>query len=239
MENKTLYCPYCKGELAITHQERYQDLSEHVSDPNGTPSMKDGYECLNNACIAFETHTWISDGDYFTRRPKDIPYREWEAMRKDIAGSENFHAIGSWNYYYQMGKDAIKKKTLKVNLYFYKFVFMPKEKGWDYPEDQRHMPNMWKWKMEIWKRSSDYGYTNVIPFWRMTTFSLRQFKGTYKAWKENGNKSSLKTAYCITHSLEEYGMSPDKRFYSRLTSWLIQGFYPNRVKEINQAIQKK
>jgi len=234
-----LHCPYCKGELKITHQERYQDLSEHVSDPNGTPSMKDGYVCLNQACIAYETHTWISDGDYFTKRPKDIPYREWEAMRKDIAGTENFHAIGSWNYYYKIGEDAIKAKTFKINLYFYKFVFSPREKGWDYPEDQRHMPNMWKWKVEIWKKSSDYGYTSVIPFWRMTSYQLRVFKRSYKNWKETENKTSLEQAFCASHSLSEFGMVPDKRFYSRLASRIIQIFYPNRVKELNQSIKIK
>jgi hypothetical protein len=27
-------CPCCLKDLSITHQERYQDLSEHVSNPN-------------------------------------------------------------------------------------------------------------------------------------------------------------------------------------------------------------
>jgi uncharacterized protein YbaR (Trm112 family) len=235
MKKEQLFCPYCKGELKVTHQERYQDLPEHVSDPNGTPSLKDGYECLNEDCLAHGTHTWIADGDYYTTRPKDIEFREWENLRKEKAGGNNFHAIGSWNYYYQKGKDAIKAKTFKLDLYFYKFVFSPKEKGWDYPEEIRHMPNMWKWKVEIWKKSSDYGYINVIPFWKMTKFCIRQFNQTYRAWKENGYRQSLVTAYCNAHSLEEWRLSHDNRFHSRLAGLIIRTFYPKRVKQIDQA----
>ena len=106
----------------------------------------------------------------------------------------------------KMGKDVINAKTFKINLYFYKFVFSPREKGWDYPEEVRHMPNMWKWKVEIWKKSSNYGYTNVIPFWRMTRFCIRQFKNAYMNWKETGNTASLQSAFCAAHSLSDFGM---------------------------------
>jgi hypothetical protein len=236
MEKEQLYCPFCKGELKVTHQDHYEDLSEHVSDPNGTPSLKDGYECLNEECIALGTFAWIADGDYYSSRPEGVSYREWASFCELKAGRKTFHAIGSWNYYYQKGLDSIKAKTFKIDLYFYKFVFMPKEKGWDYEIKERHMPNMWKWKVEIWKKSSEYGYyTNVIPFWRMTKFCIRQYKQGYRAWKENGHKQSLLTAYCNAHSLEEWKLNPDKRFYSRLASWIIQTFHPNQVKEINHA----
>ena len=106
---KDLKCPFCKGDLKITHQERYQDLIEHVSQPNAQPSLKDGYECLNVACLAFGTFNWIEDGDYFSTRPEGFTYREWLSLKKAVSGSENYHAIGSWNYYYQMGKDVINK----------------------------------------------------------------------------------------------------------------------------------
>jgi hypothetical protein len=232
-----LKCPFCKSDLEVTHKEHYQDLSEHVSDPNGVPSLKDGYDCLNQECLAFGTFSWIEDGEYYTKKPEGLGYKDWNTIQKIACPSENYHAIGSWNHYYQTGKDAIKAKTFKIDLYYYKFVFSPKEKGWKYPEEFRNMPNMWRWRVEIWRKSSDYGYTNVIPFWRMTAYCLKQFKRDYNNFKENGDTRSLKSAYCTAHSLEEWNVKPDSRFYSKLTSVLIRTFQPIKVKNINKSYE--
>jgi len=236
---KHIKCPCCLNVLEVTHQDRYQDLSEHVSNPNGLPSLKDGYQCPDTECIANKCDVvWIEDGDYFLgKRPDNITRSELiNALEKRYGIAD---AVDSWNFHYNLGKEAIKKKTRKLNLYWYKFVFSPKEKGWNYEVEERHQPNLWKWRVEIWKRTCDYTYTNVIPFWRMTAFCLRQFKNAYQNWKETESKTSLKAAYCTAHSLEEWGMSPDKRFFSRLAGLIIQVFYPNRVKELNSAIKLK
>jgi hypothetical protein len=237
MKKENLYCPFCKGSLMVTHQDRYEDLAEHVCDPNGTPSMKDGYDCLNEECLAYGTHTWVESGEYYMSRPKDIEYQIWEDRRKHYAGGENYFAIGSWQYHYTRGKDAIKAKTKSINLHWYKLNLYPQEKGWNYEIEERHMPHPWKWKLEIWKRASEYGYTHVIPFWRMTAFSIRQFRQSYSTWKETGNARSLKAAYCDAHSLDEWNMKLDPRFYSRLASWIIRLVYLNQVKALNKAMQ--
>ena len=42
----TMFCPYCGSPLIKTgSQKRMETLSEHVSDPNGIPSLKDEYIC--------------------------------------------------------------------------------------------------------------------------------------------------------------------------------------------------
>lgn len=42
----TMFCPYCGSPLVKSgNQKRMETLSEHVSDPNGTPSLKDEYVC--------------------------------------------------------------------------------------------------------------------------------------------------------------------------------------------------
>ena len=233
-----LKCPFCKGNLTITHQDHYQDLSEHVSQPNERPSLKDGFECLNTACLAYGNFDWIEDGDYYSKRPEGFTYQEWESLKEDICGSNNYYAIGSWNYFYKIGKDAIDARTFKINLYYYKFVFSPMEKGYKYSKEMQYMPNTWKWKIEVLKRTSKYGYTNVIPFWRMTSYCLSEFKRAYKNWKKDGNKTSLKSAYCTANSLNEWSMSPDDRFYSKLTSLLIKLFQPSRAREINIAYKE-
>jgi len=235
---KDLKCPFCKSDLKVTHREHYQDLSEHVSNPNVTPSLKDGYECLKQECLAFGTFSWIEDGEYYTKRPESLDYRDWETIKKIACPSENYYAIGSWNYYYQMGNDAVKEKSFKIDLYYYKFNFIPKEKGWDYPEEIRHMPDLKKWKVEIWKRIENGCYTNVIPFWKMTTYSIRSFNKEYDGWLEDGNKRSLKSAYCTAFGLEEWGMNPDDRFYSKLASFLIRKFQSKKVRVISKTFLK-
>jgi hypothetical protein len=225
------YCPFCLDELRVTHQERYQDLSEHVSNPNGKPSLKDGYECLNKECLAFGTHAWIEDGEVFSSRPQSLDWKEWERLRKVTASSENFHSIGSWNYYYQRSKDAIKKKTVTIDLKWYKLNIYPKEHGWEYPIEKRHMPHPWKRKLEIWKKSSDYGYTHVIPFWRMTSFSLREFRSCYKVWKEQKTLDALESAYSAATGIDRWG-NKDDRFYKRLTTLIIFVFMNRKRREI-------
>jgi hypothetical protein len=82
-------CPLCKTELVrLPNQERYQDLLEHVLDPNGEPSMKDLYTCPNDSC---EMHTmeshWGYTGEWYrTRKGSTVsymgmnmaPYDSWE-----------------------------------------------------------------------------------------------------------------------------------------------------------------
>ena len=42
----TMFCPYCGSPLVKSgNQRRMETLSEHVSNPNGTPSLKDEYVC--------------------------------------------------------------------------------------------------------------------------------------------------------------------------------------------------
>lgn len=59
-------CPHCKTDLVITGQARLETLSEHVCDPNGTPSMKDVYRCPNDLCPCHGKFSWNSDGDFYS-----------------------------------------------------------------------------------------------------------------------------------------------------------------------------
>jgi hypothetical protein len=232
-----IFCPCCETELKVTHRDRYQDLNEHVSNPNGEPSMKDGYQCTNEDCIANQCNvSWIEDGDcYLGKRPEEISYSILSFALKAKTGHS--FAINSWNYHYQLGMDAIKKRTVRINLYWYKINFIPKEKGWDYPIEKRHHPNMWKWGIEIWKKTSEHGYTNVIPFWRMMRFSIGQFKMNYRNWKENGSDRSGKDAFDLLIGISSWGHI-DTRFYSRMSRLWIKLFHPGKVKELIQEYKK-
>lgn len=229
-----IFCPCCEGVLEITHRDHYQDLSEHVSEPNRKPSLKDGYQCINTECIANKADvSWIKDGDcYFGKRPDSISYSELSNALKERTG--HCFAINSWNYHYQLGKDAIKKKTIKINLYWLVFNIYPTEKGGNYPLETQYQPHPWKRKVEIWKHEGEHSYTNVIPFWRMTSFQLKNFKRAYKRWKETGNNDSYSLEECYKISQRIHYRSKDNRFYARVTSFILKTFHPFKVAEIER-----
>mgnify|MGYP003451402751 CR=1 FL=1 len=58
-------CPKCKDDLHITGEDHLQTLSEHVCDPNGTPSLKAVYQCVNTNCKCFRAFAWNSDGEFY------------------------------------------------------------------------------------------------------------------------------------------------------------------------------
>ena len=127
-----LFCPVCKNKLVITHRGRYEDLTEHVSNPNGTPSMKDGYQCTNvDWCVASHLNfTWISDGDCFSNPPEGIGFSEANRRLKKASVSGMEFALNSWNHYYNLGKNKIKERRKEFHLGKYKIAIEPKEKGY-------------------------------------------------------------------------------------------------------------
>jgi hypothetical protein len=61
--SKTLQCPKCFSFLYVSGQSRHETLSEHVINPNGTPSLKPEYRCPNKCypkCVF-----WDYDGDAY------------------------------------------------------------------------------------------------------------------------------------------------------------------------------
>ena len=61
--NNNLYCPNCKNKLIIAGTSRYQNLIEHVHDPNGFPTIKDEYRCKNK-CYPHRVF-WDCFGDVY------------------------------------------------------------------------------------------------------------------------------------------------------------------------------
>jgi hypothetical protein len=230
MEDKEiLLCPVCKTPLKITHWERYQDLSEHVSDPNGVPSLKPGYQCENiEWCVANKYNAaWIEDGDFFMRDVEGREISTWDAREIIEKSSLSGHlfALNSFHHFIEVGKKEIKKLTRSISVGKYKIVFQPREKGWDYPENQRHMPNMWRWKVEYWEKTSEYGYTSIIPTSRMTKFLVDEFNRYFKRVVKDQSESDILKCMEIIYCRSRWGSKSDK-VYSKIASFLIRIFHP-------------
>ncbi len=228
-----LRCPCCLKPLEVTHRERYQSLQEHVSSPNSTPSLKDGYQCLNNYCVANNLDAaWLEDGDFFFR---DLPEKvKYVVAREAVqrASKENqVIAVGSWNYYYEKGQKAIKKRTVFLNFYLFKIEIRPQEKGCSYPLEKQYNPSWRRWKLAFWKKS-EHGYLHVIPFWKMVSHCVKKFNYHYQDWIEDRHKGSLEECHRIATREEIYGPGRDKRFYAIVTMFWLRLFYPVKTKKV-------
>ena len=226
-------CPCCETHLQITHRERYQDLSEHVSDPNRSPSMKDGYQCPNKYCIANNLRcTWIKDGDLYTHPPAGISFVAASDTIKKCSVSGTTYALDSWGHYYELGK--IKKKKRSKDLYFLNWMVIiePKDKGWNYPEEERYNPSWWRYSINFYKKEKEsIGYTSVIPIFTMFKFVIDNFHSNYKSWIETQNKSSFNECFRIISGKNSWGGNED-RLYSKMARLWITIFYPNKCKKL-------
>lgn len=226
-------CPCCLKDLIITHRERYQDLSEHVSNPNGLPSMKDGYQCTDEYCVANNLNcTWIEDGGIYIDPPEGV---KWTVAHRIIEKSSTtgmYYALDSWEHYYNLGKKKIEKRTLLLNFHFFKVKIFPKDKGWDYPMETRHNPSLFRYKVEYWKRDKANGhYIMVIPISRMVVFCIKNFNRNFSRWKETGDLNSSKDALNEALCISPWG-AKDERLYAKISSFIIQLIYPRKVKAL-------
>jgi len=65
-KKENLLCPVCFNKLIVSGQERLETLSEHVCDPNETPSLKDKYICSKNGCVTrLYDCCWNDYGEYY------------------------------------------------------------------------------------------------------------------------------------------------------------------------------
>lgn len=231
-----LLCPCCEKPLVYTHSERYEDLSEHVSNPNGTPSMKDAFQCANEYCIANNLNaSWIADGECYIKPPEGIKWTTAHRMIEKASVSGMYWALGSWNHYYQKGLNNIKKKTFTIDLRKWKIKVSPLQKGHKHPTETQYEPHLWKREFEYLRREDDRTtYVYVTPALRMVRFCLGKFKREYKQWNETGDKRSLENCYKEIMSITSWG-TPDDRAYAKITSWVLRYFYPIKSSKIKTA----
>jgi len=59
-----MLCPICKTTLVPGSQKKYETLADHVCNPNGSPSLRDTFNCPNESCEACKDGIfWADDGE--------------------------------------------------------------------------------------------------------------------------------------------------------------------------------
>ena len=235
-----IFCPVCKCQLHVTHSARYESREEHISNPNGPFSMKDGYQCTNVSwCEAsYLNYTWIHDGDYYSNPPEGISYSEASKRLKAASVSGMGYALNSWEHYYELGKLNVDKRKKTVHIGKYMIKIEPKTYGYDYPIEKQYMPRRFGWKFEFFQKTSDGCYTNIIPTYRMVRYCLRQFDMNYRSIKQNSSSSngSIKEALSMINCTN-WGRTPDDRLYAKISSFLVKLFYPKKVKYVREIAE--
>lgn len=232
-------CPCCEKELIVTHRDRYQDHSEHVASPNSTPSMKDGYQCLDQYCIANNLGaTWIEDGEIYMDTPDGIKITVAHRVIEKMSVSGMYWALDSWNHSYQgMIRDQ-KAKTFSVKFNKHKFTFVPNfTTDWDKnPTEYTIKP--FSWKIEWWKKDDhDTGcYSYVTPVFRTIRWRIGDFKRSVE--KMHSEQSALDLMYYIQGKEKFGGITKTSKFIG----WWIRVFHKNKVikvREFLDTLQRK
>jgi len=241
MENhNNLLCPCCDTRLVFTHSGHYQDLVEHVSQPNREPSLKPAFQCPNEKCIANQSNvSWIEDGEYYTgKRPDGISYSELDKALKEKHG--NGFAVNSWNWHYQLGKDAIKARTKEYRFLNYRVIVSPKEKGHKYTLPYQYQPKRFSWKFEWWKKGSEEGcWTHLTPTHRMVSYCIRSFNSAYKSaiYNPKSNRHQIKEA--LQYATGYRWGSKDDRGFVQISAFIIRTFMPSKVNVIKELAQSE
>lgn len=237
-------CPCCKEELVITHQDRYESLDVHVS--GGRVSLKDGYQCLNDYCVANNVvATWINDGDIFVDPPVGINSSVALAAIKKSSSTGMVYALDSWsNSYNKMLKEKELTKTT-IDLHFYKLKLTRKFKS----NDDGTYKKRFAWNLKVWKRDKNGYYVHHMSFLRMFLFVLNDFD-------KNLPRALLKRSHEISRCLERVDRKPpsmtaetaeivlerqddkDNRDYAVAASLYIKIFRCNDVKRLRKAYKE-
>lgn len=246
----SIYCPICEKELIVTHRERYESLDEHVSDPNGTPSLKDGYECSDENCFSrFLKVSWTEDGSEYIDVPSDMTLAHAYELLKERCKDGMYEAIGSWQRGYEMMSRKKKKKSIELNLFWFLIHVEPQYRQ-VFPNEPLNMaqeigmekkdPHAWvftgrKWK---WFKKTNAGtYQSFIPIWTIVKMKMKDFNLHYhKALEKNPESiKALMKIYKDSAYWSEYQREP--RYWFRVANRILRFLYKDRF-EIIENLSK-
>jgi hypothetical protein len=240
MENKqNLLCPCCDTKLVYTHSDHYQDLCEHVSQPNRQPSLKPAFQCPNTECMANQCDVaWIEDGEYYTgNRPEGISYTELSNALNGKHGTA--YAVNSWNYHYELGKNAIKARTKEIYFWKYRVVITPKEKGHSFPIEVQYQPRKFGWKFEWWKKGSEEGcWQHLTPTHQMVRHYIRSFKSSYDSALYNPQANRMQIKEALEYATGYRWGHKDDRSFAQIAKYIIQIFMPQKVRVITELAKE-
>lgn len=217
-------CPCCLSDLIITHQDRYETLIEHVEERE--PSIKDGYQCLNTCCKAYEMNgTWIEGGEFWIKEPPaGMNYFEAEEEVERHSLSGRVDAMNSFSDGYERFKEDKSRRELSLDLWWFIFKWTPIYTKIDGIHEWKRTG---KWKRTIMRRASEGRYVHFMTFWDIFFFELEVYKTNYsKAIAKDENALEIMQSNIRNENM--WGVKEDRFWwnFARFTvCWIL---FPHR-----------
>lgn len=153
----TMFCPYCGSPLVKSgKQRRMETLSEHVSDPNGTPTLKDEYVC--SAEGLFE-HQYLMSGSYKRLGCEFGILHSWNGGWEK-GGS---YTSDYWHELYELSKQSIVNKRA-IDDWFHE----------DYKHEHKNALNTFECQSQTSIYNTGLKKYILLPAW--LTFNLIRLK---------------------------------------------------------------
>lgn len=225
-------CSVCGAELKVTTCGRYESLDEHVSDPNGTPTLKDGYTCSMQTCLAnMYGAVWTADGEVYMNPPDHLGHSEAYDKLKYFSADDLVEARNSWCRSYEEMLLKQKRNTLNVKLYFLWIEIEPTYVNVSKDEYVWKVKNYkWRW---MTRRAKGF-YESFSPIWDILRYKNWEFKMKYRSAISGGSKSDLQDLMSIYDDTMTWSSNrKENRFWYRVANWLLRTWYQREFMLLN------
>lgn len=217
-------CPICGNELIEGPGRRFETLSDHVSDPNGTHRpLRPTFECQGTYyfkskneemdCIMQDSGFWDDYGDFYSHVDFDLYNRIQKLCYKEMTEALDSYARKSHAEIYKRDEEFVLFRTLKYK-WFVKFNYEANMDG----DIVKRRPYIQRLKKD------GVGWVYDYPWWKSFLHSYRVFRNTLSRYRENPQNEFIQREI-----KEAFAPLPDwdKRFYRRFYKAFLHIFYGN------------
>lgn len=220
--------------LVITHSDRYESLIEHVENPNGTPSMKSGYQCSDEQCFGrFLGATWIEGGELFISPPPGMTWTMAEKLLKERCIDENHYPLDSWHRSYEVVEKKRKKHVISINLYFVMVRIEPR-----YHQVFEEIPNEWRFagRSVTWFRRDGIGFISFSPIWKILKLKNEEMDERWHKALQNSKEDAKHLMKMYTDTAYWSDTQKEPRFWYRVANFMMRTVYAKRFQMLKGMI---
>ena len=187
-EGLQMECPICRTKLVLGNgTKRYETLSDHVCDPNGTIPERPYFECPNEKCAIYKNSFFDEQGEFYTNLPLKEMCKAFNHTIEDYLhyqrNKNTCHAA-----YNSFGRKCWFETTYKeqtkhffIGKFKYGFYLYFQMKADRYGNIIQRKP-----KIQLLKKEDDgIGVIHYIPGIHMFFYDLKETKRKYNTLFKN------------------------------------------------------